>query len=52
MVVFNPDFSAYLPCRITLIEDSDGKAWLVTLDLGKIIRGVRVRSGSGRGRRA
>ena len=37
MVVFNPDFSAYLPCRITLIEDADGKPWLVTLDLGKII---------------
>ncbi len=37
MVIFNPDFSAYLPCRITLIEDADGKAWLVTLDLGKII---------------
>jgi uncharacterized protein (DUF302 family) len=37
MVAFNPDFSAYLPCRITLIEDADGKPWLVTLDLGKII---------------
>lgn len=37
MVIFNPDFSAYLPCRITLIEDADGKPWLVTLDLGKII---------------
>ena len=37
MVIFNPDFSAYLPCRITLLEDADGKPWLVTLDLGKII---------------
>jgi uncharacterized protein (DUF302 family) len=37
MVIFNPDFSAYLPCRITLLEDAEGKAWLVTLDLGKII---------------
>lgn len=37
MVIFNPDFSAYLPCRITLIEDAEGKPWLVTLDLGKII---------------
>ena len=37
MVIFNPDFSAYLPCRITLLEDTDGKAWLVTLDLGKVI---------------
>ncbi|KAA6184847.1 DUF302 domain-containing protein [Thiohalocapsa marina] len=37
MVQFNPDFSAYLPCRITLLEDADGQAWLVTLDLGKVI---------------
>jgi uncharacterized protein (DUF302 family) len=37
MVIFNPDFSAYLPCRITLMEDTDGQAWLVTLDLGKVI---------------
>lgn len=37
MLQFNPDFSAYLPCRIALLEDSEGKAWLVTLDLGKII---------------
>jgi uncharacterized protein (DUF302 family) len=42
MVAFNPDFSAYLPCRITLIEDSDGKPWLITLDLGKIIPGANL----------
>ncbi len=40
MLQFNPDFAAYLPCRIALIEDTDGKAWLVTLDLGKIIPGA------------
>ena len=37
MVNYNPDFSAYLPCRITLMEDQEGQAWLVTLDLGKVI---------------
>jgi len=37
MVRYNPDFSAYLPCRITLMEDQEGQAWLVTLDLGKVI---------------
>jgi uncharacterized protein (DUF302 family) len=37
MVRYNPDFSAYLPCRITLMEDEEGQAWLVTLDLGKVI---------------
>jgi len=42
MVRFNPDFSAYLPCRITLIEDESGKPWLVTLDLGKVIPGANL----------
>jgi uncharacterized protein (DUF302 family) len=42
MVDYNPDFSAYLPCRITLLEDTDGKAWLITLDLGKIIPGANL----------
>jgi uncharacterized protein (DUF302 family) len=42
MVIFNPDFSAYLPCRITLIEDAEGQPWLVTLDLGKIIPGANL----------
>lgn len=42
MLQFNTDFAAYLPCRIALIEDSEGKAWLVTLDLGKIIPGANL----------
>jgi uncharacterized protein (DUF302 family) len=42
MVTFNPDFSAYLPCRITLLEDADGQAWLVTLDLGKVIPSAKL----------
>lgn len=37
MISHNIDFSAYLPCRITLIEDQEGKAWLVTLDLDKVM---------------
>jgi len=31
------DFAAYLPCRITLIEDKDGQAWLVSMDMDKVI---------------
>jgi len=31
------DFAAYLPCRITLIEDKDGQAWLVSMDLDRVI---------------
>jgi uncharacterized protein (DUF302 family) len=42
MLQFNTDFAAYLPCRIALIEDQDGKPWLVTLDLGKIIPGANL----------
>ena len=42
MLQFNIDFAAYLPCRIALIEDEDGKPWLVTLDLGKIIPGANL----------
>jgi uncharacterized protein (DUF302 family) len=38
MVAENMDFSAYLPCRITLVEDQAGKPWLVTLDLNKVIQ--------------
>ncbi len=38
MISHDIDFSAYLPCRITLIEDKDGNTWLVTLDLDLVIR--------------
>ncbi len=38
MLAHDIDFSAYLPCRITLIEDQDGHTWLVTLDLDLVIR--------------
>lgn len=38
MISHDIDFSAYLPCRITLIEDAEGKSWLVTLDLDVVIQ--------------
>ena len=38
MIMHDIDFSAYLPCRITLIEDRNGDNWLVTLDLDKVIQ--------------
>lgn len=40
MLKHNLDFAAYLPCRITLIQDNDGKPWLVTLDLNQIMQQV------------
>jgi uncharacterized protein (DUF302 family) len=40
MVDFNIDFAAYLPCRISLIEDEKGQAWLIMLDLNLLINGT------------
>jgi uncharacterized protein (DUF302 family) len=42
MVDFNIDFAAYLPCRIALIEDEKGQAWLVMLDLNMLITGAQL----------
>ena len=33
MVSANLAFAGYLPCRIALVEDSDGKPWLITLNM-------------------
>lgn len=32
IVNFVPEFIAFLPCRISVLEDADGKIWIVTLD--------------------
>jgi uncharacterized protein (DUF302 family) len=37
MVAFNTIYAAYMPCRIALVEDSDGKFWLEMLNLDMII---------------
>lgn len=37
MVTFNPIFAAYMPCRIALVEDNDGKMWLMMMDLDMLI---------------
>jgi uncharacterized protein (DUF302 family) len=42
MLTYDIDFAAYLPCRIALIQDKDGKAWLITLDLDKVIKGTNL----------
>jgi len=34
---YNPIFAAYMPCRISLIEDKKGKIWLVMLNLDMVI---------------
>ncbi len=39
MLDYSDAFSAYLPCRITLLEDADGKLWLITLNMDMMIYG-------------
>jgi uncharacterized protein (DUF302 family) len=33
MVEYDLHFAAYLPCRITLVEDAKGQAWLIMMNL-------------------
>lgn len=39
MIEYDPAFSAYLPCRVTLLETPDGKLWLYTLNMDLMIHG-------------
>lgn len=39
MLDYSDAFSAYLPCRITLVEDPQGKLWLYTLNMDLMIHG-------------
>lgn len=42
MFDYSVAFSAYLPCRISLIEDPQGKLWLYTLNMDMMIYGGKV----------
>lgn len=37
MVQHNVLFAAYMPCRIALVQDAEGKVWLMMLDLDILI---------------
>jgi uncharacterized protein (DUF302 family) len=39
MIDYSDAFSAYLPCRIALVEDKTGKLWLYTLNMDMMIHG-------------
>ncbi len=39
MLDYSNAYSAYLPCRITLLEDMDGKLWLIALNMDMMIYG-------------
>ncbi len=42
MVEYSDAFSAYLPCRIAMIEDKQGKVWLYSLDMDLMIHGGKT----------
>ena len=37
MIIANPVFSSYMPCRISVVEDADGKTWLMMLNLDMLV---------------
>ena len=39
MVELSDAFSAYLPCRISMVEDKQGRLWLYTLNMDLMIHG-------------
>lgn len=42
MVEYNVVFAGFLPCRIALIEDKDGKASVVTLNMDAMVKSVEL----------
>lgn len=38
MIEFNTIYAAYMPCRVALVEDNEGKVWLQMLNLDMIIQ--------------
>ena len=39
MIDYSDAFAAYLPCRISLLEDKTGKLWIYTLNMDMMIHG-------------
>ena len=42
MVEANINFAAYLPCRIALVEDAQGKGWLVMMNPDMMLQGTTL----------
>lgn len=42
MVEYDINFAAYLPCRISLVEDTKGQAWLVMMNLDMLINNPKL----------
>ncbi len=41
MVEYDIAYAAYLPCRVSLVEDENGDLWITTLDMDAMIHGGR-----------
>ena len=37
MIMYDPIYAAYMPCRIAMVEDKDGQLWLMMLNLDMLI---------------
>jgi len=44
MVEYDIHFAAYLPCRISLVEDSHGRGWLLMMDMNLLINNPNLDS--------
>jgi hypothetical protein len=42
MVEFDPAYAAYLPCRVSLVEDENGDLWIYTLNMDLMIYGGKT----------
>lgn len=42
MVEYDPAFAAYLPCRVSLVEDANGDLWIYTLNMDLMIYGGKT----------
>lgn len=42
MVEHNVVFAGFLPCRIAMIEDKAGKAWLITMNMDAMLKGTNL----------
>lgn len=40
MVEYNIIFAGFLPCRIAVLEDADGKGWIVTMNMDMMLHAV------------
>ena len=42
MVEYDINFAAYLPCRISLVEDQNGKAWLIMINMEMLLNNPKL----------